>query len=30
VVGTRDGTRRIRDGARVRVDGAAGEVRLLD
>jgi pyruvate,water dikinase len=30
VVGTRDGTRRIRDGARVRVDGTAGEVRLLD
>jgi pyruvate,water dikinase len=30
VVGTRDATQRIRDGARVRVDGAAGEVRLLD
>jgi len=30
VVGTRDGTQRIPDGARVRVDGAAGEVRLLD
>jgi pyruvate,water dikinase len=29
VVGTRDATRRIRDGTRVRVDGAAGEVRLL-
>ena len=29
VVGTRDGTARIPDGARVRVDGDAGEVRLL-
>jgi pyruvate,water dikinase len=30
VVGTRDATSRIPDGARVRVDGATGEVRLLD
>ncbi|HET9731887.1 MAG TPA: PEP-utilizing enzyme [Acidimicrobiales bacterium] len=29
VVGTRDATDRISDGARVRVDGTAGEVRLL-
>jgi rifampicin phosphotransferase len=29
IVGTREATRRIPDGARVRVDGAAGEVRLL-
>jgi phosphohistidine swiveling domain-containing protein len=29
VVGTRDATDRIADGARVRVDGTAGEVRLL-
>jgi rifampicin phosphotransferase len=29
VVGTRDATDRIRDGARVRVDGAAGEVTVL-
>jgi rifampicin phosphotransferase len=29
VVGSRDATRIIRDGARVRVDGAAGEVRVL-
>lgn len=29
VVGTRDATRTIPDGARVRVDGRAGEVRLL-
>ena len=30
VVGTRDATDRIRDGARVRVDGDAGEVTVLD
>jgi pyruvate,water dikinase len=30
VVGTRDATDRIRDGARVRVDGDAGEVTLLE
>ncbi len=29
VVGTREATRRIADGARVRVDGAAGEVTVL-
>jgi pyruvate,water dikinase len=29
VVGTRDATERIPDGARVRVDGAAGEVTVL-
>lgn len=29
VVGTRDATKRVTDGARVRVDGAAGEVVLL-
>jgi rifampicin phosphotransferase len=29
VVGTREATRRIPDGARVRVDGETGEVRLL-
>jgi phosphohistidine swiveling domain-containing protein len=29
VVGTRDGTDRIPDGARVRVDGDAGEVTVL-
>jgi pyruvate,water dikinase len=29
VVGTRDGTERIADGARVRVDGGAGEVAVL-
>jgi pyruvate,water dikinase len=29
VVGTRDATERIADGARVRVDGGAGEVTLL-
>jgi pyruvate,water dikinase len=29
VVGTREGTQRIPDGARVRVDGDAGEVTLL-
>lgn len=29
VVGTRDGTERITDGARVRVDGTAGEVTVL-
>lgn len=29
VVGTRDATRLIPDGARVRVDGSAGEVRVL-
>ncbi len=29
IVGTRDATRAIPDGARVRVDGATGEVRLL-
>jgi pyruvate,water dikinase len=29
VVGTRDGTDRIADGARVRVDGDAGEVTVL-
>ena len=29
VVGTREATRLIRDGARVRVDGTTGEVRLL-
>ncbi|MGB9013252.1 MAG: PEP-utilizing enzyme [Aeromicrobium sp.] len=29
IVGTRDATRMIADGARVRVDGATGEVRLL-
>jgi pyruvate,water dikinase len=29
VVGTREATVRIRDGARVRVDGAAGEVAVL-
>jgi rifampicin phosphotransferase len=29
IVGTRDGTRVIPDGARVRVDGTTGEVRLL-
>ncbi|MGL6279450.1 MAG: PEP-utilizing enzyme [Gaiella sp.] len=29
VVGTRDGTQRIADGARVRVDGGAGEVTVL-
>jgi phosphohistidine swiveling domain-containing protein len=29
VVGTREATERIRDGARVRVDGAAGEVTVL-
>jgi pyruvate,water dikinase len=30
VVGTREATRRIQDGARVRVDGDAGEVTVLD
>ncbi len=30
IVGTRDATRVIRDGARVRVDGSTGEVRLLE
>jgi pyruvate,water dikinase len=30
IVGTRDATRTIPDGARVRVDGATGEVRLLE
>jgi pyruvate,water dikinase len=30
VVGTVNGTERIRDGARVRVDGSAGEVTVLD
>lgn len=30
IVGTRDATRVIRDGARVRVDGGTGEVRLLE
>lgn len=29
IVGTREATKRIRDGARVRVDGSTGEVRLL-
>jgi pyruvate,water dikinase len=29
VIGTRDGTRRIRSGDRVRVDGSAGTVELL-
>ena len=29
IVGTRDATRVIPDGARVRVDGTTGEVRLL-
>jgi pyruvate,water dikinase len=29
VVGTRDGTQRIADGAQVRVDGGAGEVAVL-
>jgi pyruvate,water dikinase len=29
IVGTREATRRITDGARIRVDGATGEVRLL-
>jgi pyruvate,water dikinase len=29
VVGTREATERIADGARVRVDGAAGEVTVL-
>lgn len=30
IVGTREATTRIRDGARVRVDGTTGEVRLLE
>jgi pyruvate,water dikinase len=30
IVGTRDATRTIQDGARVRVDGTTGEVRLLE
>jgi hypothetical protein len=30
VVGTREGTERIADGARVRVDGTAGEVTVLE
>jgi pyruvate,water dikinase len=30
IVGTRDATRTIKDGARVRVDGTTGEVRLLE
>ncbi|WP_285582060.1 PEP-utilizing enzyme [Herbidospora sp. NBRC 101105] len=30
VVGTGDATSRIRDGARVRVDGSAGTVEVLD
>jgi pyruvate,water dikinase len=29
IVGTRDATSTIRDGARVRVDGATGEVHVL-
>ncbi len=29
IVGTREATKKIRDGARVRVDGSTGEVRLL-
>ncbi|MGA8988085.1 PEP-utilizing enzyme [Aeromicrobium sp.] len=29
IVGTREATKKIRDGARVRVDGSSGEVRLL-
>jgi pyruvate,water dikinase len=30
IVGTRDATRTIPDGARVRVDGRSGEVRLME
>ncbi len=30
IVGTRDATRTIKDGARIRVDGTTGEVRLLE
>jgi pyruvate,water dikinase len=29
VAGTRDGTRRLKDGARIRVDGTNGKVRVL-